>query len=274
MLSKLYKHEFHSLFRILWPVYAILFVLAIFNRIFLFFDTHNIPALNMLQNCIMFFYVISIIAIFVVGIVIVITRFYKHLLTSEGYLTFTLPVTVTQHLTCKLVCGMAVMILNVLGIIGSIFIMGIGTYSIVDFFKGVGWFFEAASKEIGVFSVVMYTVSLVLLLLLTLASTLLMFYVSIAIGQQFKSRIGGAVLTYIAIYMAMQIIAMVVILPIIFTMVTNTPEAMNNYNAMFTTNGQGFINLMLGLGIGCTLVTSTAYYLVTRYMLSKKLNLE
>ena len=100
---------------------------------------------------------------------------------------------------------------------------------------------------------------------------LLMFYVSIAIGQQFKNRIGGAVLTYIIIYMALQILSMVVILPTVFTMAVNSAD---NFGNMLFTSGQGFFNLLLGILLGTTLVTSAAYFGVTRYMLSKKLNLE
>ena len=51
-------------------------------------------------------------AAFVVTAVILIQRFYKNLLGSEGYLMFTLPVTVTQHLLSKTIIAVVMIALE------------------------------------------------------------------------------------------------------------------------------------------------------------------
>ena len=106
MLKKLYRHEFHALFRSLWPLYAGLLVLALLSRLMdmSFFDRRQL-VVQILYNSFMSLYVLGIIAMLIISFAVVIVRFYRHLLTGEGYLSFTLPFTAGQHITCKLVCG-------------------------------------------------------------------------------------------------------------------------------------------------------------------------
>ncbi len=61
-------------------------------------------------------------AAFVVTAVILIQRFYKNLLGSEGYLMFTLPVTVTQHLLSKTIIAVVMIGLSGLSALISIII--------------------------------------------------------------------------------------------------------------------------------------------------------
>ena len=78
-------------------------------------------------------------AAFVVTAVILIQRFYKNLLGSEGYLMFTLPVTVTQHLLSKTIIAVVMIALSGIAAFLSIGIfadMSFGTL-FVDMIKGV-----------------------------------------------------------------------------------------------------------------------------------------
>ena len=83
MLKKLYKHEFYSLFRTLWPIYIMLAGLAIISRISFLFNTDNI-FISFIQGTSTTLYVFSIFGLFIVGEVIIVVRFYKHLLSHEG----------------------------------------------------------------------------------------------------------------------------------------------------------------------------------------------
>ena len=53
-------------------------------------------------------------------------RFYKNLLSGEGYLTFTLPFSATQHIVCKLLCGVLVIVIDFIAVIASLLIMVCG----------------------------------------------------------------------------------------------------------------------------------------------------
>ena len=82
MLKKLYKHEFHSLFRNLLPIWAALIGFAALSRLTFILDFDN-NVLNTVRGLSVTAYIFAIIAVFIVGLVIVVMRFYKNLLTHE-----------------------------------------------------------------------------------------------------------------------------------------------------------------------------------------------
>ena len=123
MLKKLYKYELYSLFRNLLPVYAAVLGFALLSRLSLLIKTDNV-LLQIPSRISTTIYFFSIVAVFVVGMVVVVMRFYKNLLSGEGYLTFTLPFSATQHIVCKLLCGVLVIIIDFISVIASLLIMG------------------------------------------------------------------------------------------------------------------------------------------------------
>ena len=46
-----------------------------------------------------------IVGLSVLSVVVVVVRFYQNLISDEGYLSFTLPVTAAQHIAAKLAAG-------------------------------------------------------------------------------------------------------------------------------------------------------------------------
>src|SRR5574344_771267 len=129
MLKNLYKHEFKALFRSILPMYLILLGLSILDRIVLIFDANYNILVGTLQSIITLIYGVSVFAIFIITVVIIVTRFYKNLFTSEGYLTFTLPVKSGSHLTCKLICSTLILYLTGAVAILSICLLTVGTES-------------------------------------------------------------------------------------------------------------------------------------------------
>ena len=132
MLKKLYKHEFYSLFRSLLPIYAALFGFSVLSRLVYLVKTEN-NIINIFKTFAVIGYVLTIIAVFIVGIVIVVTRFYGNLLSNEGYLTFSLPFTATQHIVCKLICGAVTVAVDFVLVFLSLAVLGIGTKAENDF---------------------------------------------------------------------------------------------------------------------------------------------
>ncbi|MGI6279370.1 MAG: hypothetical protein ACOYJS_02270 [Acutalibacteraceae bacterium] len=267
MLKKLYKHEFYSLYRNLLPVYVALIGLAIINRISFLADSNGNIYLEGWQESLIIFYVLGIMALFMVGFVIVITRFYKHLLSKEGYLTFTLPITPTSHITCKLVCGIIVTITNCVVTLISLLILALGTNAMSEILDGLEEVWAEIIKTVSPLNITIFAVEIILIILLTMCQGLLMFYTSMAIGQQFKNRIAGAVVAYICIYAALQMIGIVGITPIA---ILNTDKI----NAFFESNPISSGQLMFGVIIVGELILSAVYFFITNFMLTKKLNLE
>ena len=265
MLKKLYKHEFYSLFRTLLPIYGALLGFAVINRLMLLFETEN-AALNVVQGFTTAFYVFSIVAMFVVGFVIVILRFYRNLLTHEGYLTFSLPVTATQHITCKLVCGILVTYVNFVAVCLSLLILGAGSDILKEVFETLKYSFDAAVNYFGEGRVALFIVQIIAMIIITTVQGVLMFYVSMAIGQQFKNKILGSAIAYICIYAAVEMITALFMLPIMVGYAAEFEKFMNS--------GIEAVQLFLIFPMALSLILAVVYFFVTRYFLTKKLNLE
>ena len=267
MLKKLYRYEFFSLFRSLLPIYAAVIGFSLLSRLTNMFvlqiDTKVTTILSVLINTL---YGFSMVAVSVVGLVVIVMRFYKNLLRDEGYLTFSLPFSPTQHIFCKLICGLVVLFIDAIVVLLSLFMLGIGTDFMHELFKlfqnGIHAFVTAYSVK----RLVFVAAEVGLTILVAAFQSVLMFYASIAIGQQFKSRIGGAVIAYICFYAAIQTFNSI-LLSVIFAL---------NFDRMETF----FENSLLGFQTALLfpliegILLSVVYFVITRHFLTKKLNLE
>ena len=264
MLKKLYKYELYSLFRNLLPIYAAVLGFALLSRLTLLIKTDN-PLLQIPAGISTTVYAFSIIAVFVVGMVVVVMRFYKNLLSGEGYLTFTLPFTATQHIICKLLCGVLVIVIDFIAVIASLLIMGAGTDALKNIFEVLKAGIEIAGEKLTAAQIISLTAEFIIAIIIGMFQSLLMFYAAIAIGQQFKSRVGGAVVAYICLYAAVQVINTFIM--IIGIAVFGSIEA-------DLTMSVGTFQAFLGLIAVYSLIFAAVYFCITRHFLSKKLNLE
>ena len=268
MLKKLYKHEFHSLFRSLLPIWAALIGFAALSRLTFLTDLEN-DVLDMVRGLSVTAYIFAIIAVFIVGLVIVVMRFYKNLLTHEGYLTFTLPFTPTQHIVCKLVCGAVVIIIDFIIVIGSLLILGAGTEALGEILGVIKLVLTELPEYLSAGQIALISSEIVLLLLLAPLQSLLMFYAAMALGQQFKNKVGGAAISYICLYAAVQIITSLIMIPIAFVGAGGMEEFNNLIN-----NSVMYLEVFLAFMIVYSALLSAVYFIITRHFLTKKLNLE
>ncbi|MEE1007286.1 MAG: hypothetical protein U0L66_08885 [Acutalibacteraceae bacterium] len=268
MLKKLYKHEFHSLFRSLLPIWAALIGFAVLSRLTFLTDLEN-DVLNIARGLSVTAYVLGIFAVFIVGLVIVVMRFYKNLLTHEGYLTFTLPFTPTQHIFCKLICGVVVIIIDFVVVICSLLVLGAGTEILGEILSDIRIALTALPEYFSAGQIALISSEVLLLLLLSPFQSLLMFYAAMALGQQFKNKVGGAAIAYICLYAAVQIITSLIMIPISFVTAGGMEEFDNLIN-----DSVMYLGLFFGFLIVMSAVLSIVYFVITRHFLTKKLNLE
>ena len=109
MLGKLLKQEFRATGRIMLPMLGALIVLSILASLSgtgLINGVTNLPLLRFVMILIIVFFGIGVVAAAVVSTVIMISRFYRNLLKDEGYLMFTLPVSVHELVCSKLIVAM------------------------------------------------------------------------------------------------------------------------------------------------------------------------
>jgi len=261
MLSKLFKHELKATARLLLPIYLVLVVLTIMDRIALNLDIFK-GVLSIIPGLITTAYVVSIIAIIVVSFVIIIMRFYKNLMTDEGYLMFTLPVKSHQLIISKLLASILWTVASVVAVIASLF----AVFATSDTWAMMVDVYHMAMVEIkaelGGFTTIL-VIELVLLVILTLINSILEIYASIAIGQLFNGhKVIGSFAAYIGITTAIQIIVSVFlfIAGMIFKQRIDDIEAIPQ--------------LVFPITILFLLVFNVLFYWITNYIFKRKLNLE
>lgn len=298
MLGKLMKYELKATARWFLPLYCGIIIFAIFSKISTtVINLEEIKHLSsdnlfiqMIVNTAMlvsaFLYGFIIITTIVMTFVIAIRRFYKNLLSDEGYLMFTLPVSSHKLLLSKFLTTMIWYVCSIVVIMISLFILFISK----EFFGALLIFPEAISQLLDEFAKVP---SLMLFLILTLIDSfisfpflILMIYVSIAIGH---TRHNHKVLYSFGTFLGLNIIISIIsnIISFIFFLpytnlfsfsvngytFDNTPinpaDNLSVIDATFNT-----LNGLLIFSFIFSIALSVAFYFVTNYILSKKLNLE
>jgi len=281
MVKNLYKYEFLALFRWVLPIDAFCLIMSLLLRVAIEIAqaVPDSPAVIISAVLIGLTFFFSIIAMSVVAFWLVVVRFYKHLLSSEGYLTFTFPVSTTTHLVCKLVCGTVVSILSaVITLIGIIISFSgllaepLGEIAELMFQDGNPLLSAEVLPHLIVFIVVM--------LIMFLASAmfgLILPYTAMCIGQlSRKNKIAMSVVWYFVINTGISIISEIVnvlntmvlsnFMTDTISFVSGTNEAIANmfvmYNSIFGFNALTFVIFIIAGFITC------------KYLLSNKLNLE
>jgi hypothetical protein len=261
MLNKLIKHEFKATARLLLPLYLVLLVLTIVDRIALSVELNG--TLGIIPGFATFAYFLSILAIVVVTFVIIILRFYKNLMTDEGYLMFTLPVKPQQIIFSKLLVSIVWNIVSILLILVSL----LGVFITKDRFDmlidGFVQVMDGLRSEFGATYIALFITEFTVLVIFGLINNILIIYLSIAVGQLFNGhKVLGSFAAYIGISTALQILvsAAFFILSIAFNQSFEDPRTVPQ--------------IIFPITIAYTLVTNFLFYYGTDLIFRKKLNLE
>lgn len=266
MLGKLIRYEINATGRLFLPFYGALIIFALINKMFFSFDT---PVPDFIADVTMGTYIIIIVAIVVLTYLVMIQRFYKNLLSDEGYLMFTLPVKSWQHVASKLVVAVMWMILSLLVTLFTIFLMVFNSEMIPHIQEVIA----EVRQELAPFDHAA-AISLFLRLSVTAfisnVATILMIYTSIAIGHLFgKHRILASFGAFLGINFAIQSASS---LFMAFVM-SSTVQRLDEFDGTFAE----MMNLLRGLFQISDVVNvflCAVFFFVTSYILQKKLNLE
>lgn len=277
MVKKLFKHEFAYYLRSMLPIYGILLAIAAVSRIIQFFEADN-TVYNTLNIISVLTYVVGIIAVFAMTMVFTITRYYRNLFTSEGYLSFTLPVTPTQHILTKLSTAVIVHAASLVVVLISACIITAGDVLneivkaiayIVDLIpERLAFTFEETTAAQWRVNIWLFAAEFILLALAAVIYQMLLFYGCITVGQMFhKNRILAAVGVYFGYYMATQAIGTVLVIVSQFL-------PWEDLGLIFLDAPIGCIHSLL---IGYTLLNllvATGLFFVSRFIVRRRLNLE
>ena len=267
MVRKLMKYDFASYMRLLLPVQLILLGIAALNRIIQLFETKS-DTYNIFFTSSIVLYVISIVVLLVLTLVVSIVRFYQGMYSNEGYLSHTLPVTPTQHIFSKLLTSVLFYLGSFLAIFLSFIIVTLGEMNI-EIFKAGGYLLGKLGDKIHG-HLALYIIELIVLILGSVIGTTLCMYFCISIGQLAKKRkILLAFGAYFGLYFISQVIGTVLI--VVFTALG--PEFAAQIGEWASNHMIAFLHIIFCGAIVVELIVSTIYFLVTRYIMSKKLNL-
>lgn len=269
MLGKLLKYEIKATARIFLPFYAVLLVSAAVHKLISDLSLSEWQAPEVIS---MMIYVIILSGMFVMTLIVMVQRFYKNLLSDEGYLMLTLPVHVWEHIISKLLVSMMWTTLSGIMAILSIFIIAYYRTLAAEFIQFFKNSIQSLYNSLGI-SIVHYLVAIVLLYIISLAATNVLIYASIAIGHLLnRHRILASLGAFIALSTVSQVLfAVVGFIPatkyfINIDIYYNTPYNLQTVERIFSF-GMWYSIAFFGL-------MTAGYFLITNYILSRHLNLE
>ena len=272
MLSKLIKHELRAGGRVMLPFLGAVLALSVLAGISTTAMEHQVDYtwLNVVYGLIIFAFVMGVMAVCVVAVVMMIQRFYKNLLSDEGYVSFTLPATVDEHIFAKLISSFIWFFATAVVVVLSTFIMTATSLSAAFTEEGVvsinGMLNEVHFWEMFTgWDIAGYMLEGIVLLFVYSCSVCLHFYAAMAIGHSFANhKVLCSVLSFLGLQFVMQLLSGGLLIG-------------TNYNRIFVLPSQDAVLAMHSAML--TLIASTAvfgaiYYVITVLFLKKRLNLE
>ena len=269
MVKKLFKHEFLAWLRIMPLIYGIVLVVAAMNRLIFCFETDTVY-FNIIRFSGLFMYVVGLMVCLATPSVFAVVRFYKNLFTGEGYLTFTLPVSNTVHLWVKPITALCFSVASLLVTLLTIPVITAG-----EVFKEVMLAAEYLLKHIPddiVWHLVGWCAEGFVAIILALYASHLLFAACICVGQTFrKNRILAAVGAYFVYYIFTQVCGTVFA---ILSVVLAQSELMISISNFIIDHPYATMHIGFSFGIVVYGVLAAVFFLISRYVIRKRLNLE
>lgn len=281
MLGKLIKYEFKACGRVFFPIYLVILILSIINRIYSQYGfiqslKNNLSQKGSLlgvQGILTVVLLALFVSLFVITIIFTIQRFKKSLLEDEGYLIFTLPVSSRNIILSKYIVSLIFVILSTLVAILSFMLMGIfiENYQFARIMNMTGLIIiNMINSDKGILTAILV---LILGLIIVYTNFVLSVYLSISVGQipKFnKHRSGIGVIAFFLINIIIGYVRSFInnIIPQnVWDGVENSLSSILD-NSIFTMNKYYWFMIITDIAI-----IGLLFYGIN-FILSKKLNLE
>ena len=288
MLKKLIKHEFKATSRFFLPAYGIFAAILVMERISMMLANslaENDGFIGVMSRffvgVVSFLSVLGVIAMLVSPIIYSIMRFYKNMLCDEGYLSFTLPVTVSQHLVSKLIVSCVWMIANIFVavVLGVIFFITVDPTEVGRLFSQftelLTTFFEYAGGWLFIAGIM-----LILAMLFQLITNYLSFYSAMSIGQcANKNKFLVSAGVYIAFNIAISTIIQTVVIAMSMVMSKVGFDKINQFFEQINITANAGVatcqvmSVVFAGTIVLNILLSVMYFIISKHFLTKKLNL-
>lgn len=286
MTFKLIKYEWKAMIRAMLPIYAATLALAVVNGLAInnefFARAEGMLEGTFLESIIAIFQVLLIViyicllaGLFIMTFIATVQRFYKGLLRDEGYLMFTLPVSVSQLTFSRAFVAVIIMFLS--GVVGF---FAIGLLAGMDFLRGLimlpGEIASAISRAVASGEISpglavhagLYVIELIVMFLLGSFEGVYGFYAAMALGQLSRNH---KVAMSVVWYIILGIVETTLVWSLIFIM---TGPAVIVFSGSILDNAVISLHVFLILMNIITILLLAARVLITNVVLSRRLNLE
>lgn len=263
MLGKLLKHEFRATGRIMGPLYLVMLALALCANISArVLDASRSRLLNVLGGLVIAAFVIAIIGTCVMALVLMINRFRTNLMSDEGYVMFTLPVSVHQLVWSKIIVSTVWFAATFLAVGFSGLVASFRLAYVDDFISRIGELFRQITAYYAINGAAFLAEALVLAFV-GCAALCLLFYASMSVGHSFANhKTLLSVVCFFAFQFATQMVGTLGIL------------GLGDIDFVWRFSNMAAIHAAMGAAIISALVYGAIFYVVTVLMLKKHLNLE
>lgn len=280
MLKKLLKYDWKSVSGLLLILHGILLAYTLIGRIGIAFGLSKYgdtltgsvtEAYGIVSGIYILIYVFFILAITVVTGVYLAARFHKNLFSDEGYLTHTLPVSPAKIMWSKILVSWAWIVIDAVFVVASIMMLVLFKQTFEPFKNVVCEFFSILAGVYGMQNQVL----MILLILTVLAQffgccTMLVLF-SMCLGSLFKThKILGAVVSFFGINIILSIVSTIIMFAVPGWSSTGSVSVTAAANGGFIGGG----NSIFLFTFVWNLALAVVFFLGSRYILSRKLNLE
>ena len=288
MLKKLYKYDWKSVSMLLLVLHGVLLAYSVIGRLAVViaenfatrggnnFDTHTslvTTIFGMSAVAYILIYVIFIIGIVLATILYLAARMQKSLFSDEGYLTNTLPVSQDKLLWSKILVFWTWSAIDFLCVALSILILTSYPETMQDILDGFQLFFTSLLGFEGfnaMTNAIAVTLGLIAEYFFYMTSLILF---SICLGSLFKTHKSlGAVVSFFGINIGQSVIMLILMFILPPLSPITTVVTTDNGEIISSTGGNGTAQVLFM--IVWYLVLSVIFYLGSRYILTKKLNLD
>lgn len=281
MLSKLMKHEFRATAKIFLPLLAAVgALLGVTQIVFLalrlfaerqgmqdFPDAHPIMLLLIVLLAVVS--VLAMIALMAVIVIVTVQRFYKNLLGDEGYLMFTLPVTPARQILSKLLVGLSWTIAGVAVCVLAGFLC-LWSLPSAAHISSLAVSFHMETGVNLYFALFLMAVFMIF----AFANTYLQFYLCIAIGGQWpQNRLLASAAAYLILNTVLQFAMLFGVIAAALIFCFAGAGSFRALEVLVEQSPAVFFYGILGTGALLMMTLSFACFFVTRWLLSKRLNL-
>lgn len=269
MLRKLIKHEFRATGRIMWPIFAAMLALTFAMRVSQrVLQNDSYWLFNMLATFIVMGFVLGFMALSLTPLVVSAVRFRDHILRDEGYLTLTLPVSMHQLLASKLIVSAVWYAAAALFMVLLVFLLGFTDASdwlvIPDLFSEAFHLLgklDASTRA----QALLFMLEFFLNCVFGVTAVSLIVYAAYAMGYSFNKHKSALTAVFVLAFFQLAQIAAIVVLQRLFG---------DGFTAWSNLTGVQAGNAFLAVALAGELAVCAAFYLITWYFTTRRLNLE